>query len=267
MSTLLHSQECMRCSYLFLQKREPEGKYFSNVMNLDFDGKKAFFYNESSFAKDSLDVLAFAQDGSVKDENAYAKRRALTGAVTNDKSLIDFTNGIFVQEYFSVARFIGTMPLEIPQWELTGEEDDSSGYHCKVAKAEYLGRTWTIWFTEEIPAGVGPWFLWGAPGLIVYAIDSEKLINFKLMSVTQVGESRADKYLEYKEKNPNRKVFSYSMPEMERMYTKYRTDGNFQGDILGVSTVRITDKNGNPVMPAKLLSYIPLIPDEYWKNK
>ncbi|MBO4598165.1 MAG: GLPGLI family protein [Bacteroidaceae bacterium] len=43
------------------------------------------------------------------------------------------------------------------------------GYDCHKATAKFRGRTWTVWYTEDIPLNIGPWKLGGLPGLILKA--------------------------------------------------------------------------------------------------
>lgn len=41
----------------------------------------------------------------------------------------------------------------IPQFEWELEEGDAAvcGYHCQSAKTSFRGRTWTVWYTTDIP--------------------------------------------------------------------------------------------------------------------
>ena len=43
------------------------------------------------------------------------------------------------------------------------------GYDCHKATAKFRGRTWTVWYSEDIPLSIGPWKLGGLPGLILKA--------------------------------------------------------------------------------------------------
>ena len=43
------------------------------------------------------------------------------------------------------------------------------GYDCHKATAKFRGRTWTVWYAEDIPLSIGPWKLGGLPGLILKA--------------------------------------------------------------------------------------------------
>lgn len=59
---------------------------------------------------------------------------------------------------------------------------------CKKAIGEFRGRTYEVWFSEEIPVNFGPWKLWGLPGLIVEAQDfNSDVISIKLKSIKQTN--------------------------------------------------------------------------------
>lgn len=265
-----NAQNCFRFTYLLQQKREVnEQTFHSNEMKLDFDGKLAFFYSEVSYFRDSLDVYAFDKSGYIADEDAYSQRTRLKSAATNDKSWIDFTNKTFTQYYGNATSFYGTMQLELPQWKITDEVEEKVGYSCKVATGSFLGREWTLWFTEEIPLNIGPWFLWGAPGLIVYAKDSEDIVCFSLVGVEHIEHSRFDmdnSYRKARESGPHSRVYSFSMKEMETMHTKYSRDSDYYCKINGLLGSYTKNRDGS-VTKDSMKPYIPLIPDEYWQSK
>lgn len=267
----LSAQNCYRFHYLQSHKRsQAENNFSVNEMRLDFDGTSAFFYNEVSFKRDSLNVIAFGKNGNIINEEAYGERTRLPGKVTNDKSVVDFSSAIMSQYYTEIAFFEGSMPLELPQWDITEEEEEQSGYRCKKAEGKYLGRDWTIWFTEEIPVNVGPWLLWGAPGLIVYAKDSENVLSFRLSFVEKIAASRLSQYLSYKNElssRPRAKVYSMSMKDMEIMHNKYKRDVEFFNRIHGISGGYIEDRNGQRSEMTMTRPYFPYISDDYWNNK
>jgi len=59
---------------------------------------------------------------------------------------------------------------------------------CKKATGSFRGRTYHVWFTEDIPVATGPWKLGGLPGLIVDAEDTERQVSYTLLSIVQTIE-------------------------------------------------------------------------------
>lgn len=73
-------------------------------------------------------------------------------------------------------------------WTLNEDTMTVSGYLCHHALTTYGGRTWTAWYTEDVPSSAGPWKLGGTPGLIVKAEADGGIISFTLFELLQ--ESR-----------------------------------------------------------------------------
>ena len=48
------------------------------------------------------------------------------------------------------------------------------GYDCRKATVDFAGRTYTAWFTPEIPLPFGPYKFGGLPGLILKIEDAER---------------------------------------------------------------------------------------------
>lgn len=73
-------------------------------------------------------------------------------------------------------------------WSIQNETKQINSYTCQKATAFFRGRTYTAWFTTEIPVAYGPWKLSGLPGLILEAYDREKEIYFSAAEIT-LGET------------------------------------------------------------------------------
>lgn len=68
-------------------------------------------------------------------------------------------------------------PDSVPslEWNFIDEETDSiMGYDCRKATVEFAGRSYTAWFTPEIPLPFGPYKFGGLPGLILKLEDAER---------------------------------------------------------------------------------------------
>lgn len=65
-----------------------------------------------------------------------------------------------------------TEPIPNFDWEMLDGDSIVCDYPCKKAKTTFRGRTWTVWYAEELPYSDGPWKLCGLPGLILKAVDS-----------------------------------------------------------------------------------------------
>ena len=99
-------------------------------------------------------------------------------------------------------KFRITEPLEQPKWDIIADSTKQIlNYDCQMARCTFKGRTWTAWFTADIPLDNGPWKLCGLPGLILRAYDAKQQYIFDCVGMKQANEgenitydSKFDKY-------------------------------------------------------------------------
>lgn len=78
---------------------------------------------------------------------------------------------------------------EKPVWTLLPDTATILTYHCWKATGHFRGRSYTAWFTMEIPVSEGPWKLCGLPGLIIKAEDDRDIIHLNV----QVSSNSVDR--------------------------------------------------------------------------
>lgn len=263
------AQNGVRCGYHFTRKDAPDKapwKYLN--MRLDYYDGETMFYDEFTFVRDSLRLLAFDENGKTKNEEEYARILSLPRPRLTEVTIVDYKREVVAQIYRQATITIRgdeQMP-EPPSWELTEEVSTVGSYSCKKATAHYLGRTWTVWYTEEVPLPIGPWMLWGTPGLIVLAEDSEQLFRFQLEWTDELHNNNRLTFIEtcYPkssfQKRGGTKHFALSMKDAEQMNNRIKTDAAYMSELIGG---RPRDMEGLQ----SRMKYIPLIPDAYWKGK
>lgn len=266
-----HSQT-LNAYYTFLYKSSPSDASYKKHgdMRLDFDGKRSVYYSESNFLADSLRKYAYDDNGDIIEGPAYEELTRLRPS-TGDITFIDFSSENVIQRYRNAAGdIIGKGSLQQPSWIITDTTTTYNGYTMRKATGNYLGRKWIIGYTEEIPASVGPWMLWGAPGLILYAKDSEGLFFFSCSFIEETSRpSRYDSRMEslyLRKKRKHHFIFEeLPMKKAESLNLQIRTDMKLEMQLTGTLAIRGTDKNGKEVDMSKYYKYIPLIPANYWK--
>lgn len=104
-------------------------------------------------------------------------------------------------------------PVEMTelQWELMDSTRMVLDYECQLATADYHGRKWLAWFTQEIPMQDGPWQLCCLPGLIMEAVTADGEYGFTINGIQQCDEPLGDPY-----ENPD-KVFKSTRIAVLRM--------------------------------------------------
>jgi hypothetical protein len=92
-------------------------------------------------------------------------------------------------------------------WQLQDGDSIVCSYPCHKAVTTFRGRTWTVWYTLDLPYSDGPWKFCGLPGLVLHAYDSEGKFRFNC-----IGIEKGDGH-EIKMKMPRSGVIDTYMPE------------------------------------------------------
>ena len=80
-------------------------------------------------------------------------------------------------------RYEETLPTV--EWQMTDSLKTICEYECQQAVGTLYGRTWTVWFTPELPLSYGPYLLGGLPGMILAARDAEGTFSFTAVGVEE----------------------------------------------------------------------------------
>ena len=167
-------------------KTDSEGRYDyeNDDMQLEVGEKVSYFYSATYRAyeeelRKSVDANNIAVPTSTSARGSLSMdfyRNYPTGKSTYLDKVI--------REKFRI-----TEPLEQPQWDIIADSTKQIlNYDCQMARCTFKGRTWTAWFTADIPLDNGPWKLCGLPGLILRAYDSKQQYIFDCVGMKQAGE-------------------------------------------------------------------------------
>lgn len=81
-------------------------------------------------------------------------------------------------------------------WKILNEKQKIGEYNTQKATAQYGGRTWTAWFSSDIPFQDGPYKFSGLPGLIVKIEDADKNYSWVLQGNKKMKEYNEFSYIE-----------------------------------------------------------------------
>ena len=96
-----------------------------------------------------------------------------------EEAKLTYTNEIFEYNY------IYEQELPAIDWQMQDADSVVCGYSCSKAVGEWRGRTWTVWYSMDIPIDDGPWKLQGLPGLILHAEDGQGDFIFTCVSIEE----------------------------------------------------------------------------------
>jgi len=111
------------------------------------------------------------------------------GFIINDK----LSKFFYANESLSYCRFLHLTGQEIvysdpytekTAWTILNDQRKKIGtYNCTQAKTTVNGRSYTVWFTFDVPIKFGPLKLHQLPGLIVEVAEDEGFLKMSLLSI------------------------------------------------------------------------------------
>lgn len=175
----------------------------SKRAELQFDNTTSlFFYNK-------LSMLDSVKQEMVIQDDIFALK-----IVPADEDGYQYFRNFKTKELFVRIPKISPMePLNVLDnwmpitWELKDGNKKILGYSCKKAIGTFRGRTYKVWYTEEIPVSYGPWKLFGLPGVILKAEDTR--FNFRFTATEICYPCDANVPLEKKIENKQLTIKEY----------------------------------------------------------
>lgn len=135
---------------------------------LDVNNEKNMFYSNEYLIIDSLNTTT-----NRRFQFAYPKFKNIIRWTKKNDSF-DFINKLSMYSY------LYNTPVKL-HWKLADEKKKIGNYTVQKAEVEYGGRSWTAWFSSEIPLPYGPYIFYGLPGLILEIYDSAKDYQFSFI--------------------------------------------------------------------------------------
>ena len=150
-------------------------------MNLDvLDNGSSAFYSVYSDNPEELKGIENKSREEVRELFSSVK------IGSPDKYYRDMSRGELTFTTTQPTDFYYKEKIADPAWTIAeGDTTTLCGYLCQKATTTYAGRTWTVWFAEDIPVNAGPWKLGGLPGLIMDAYDADSLFRFTCVGMEQ----------------------------------------------------------------------------------
>jgi len=206
-----------RSVYQFQSKTNPNQEDFrrNDLIFVDIGSEVTKSYSRYNWLADSIMQAGIAQGLPVHEIREARERYRHSCSFSFHQWFHE--NRMVVTARLAADDFTFEDEIIKPQWTITGEEKVILGYPSIRAIANYRGREWIAYFTPEIPISRGPWLLWGLPGLIVKAYDSENLFRFELVGFEQVANVPIVLYTTSRDGNRFRQVSKAEFIRFERV--------------------------------------------------
>ncbi|PKV50362.1 GLPGLI family protein [Aquimarina sp. MAR_2010_214] len=206
----------------------PNGTSFANPYKLYFSNNISFYIKNGKGKRISeADENTMLINGKIVEEKIMKSSLSKNYVYTNlSENMLIFREGIN-QKLFVVNDSVANI-----KWKLSTENKKIGKYTCQKADGMYRGRTYTVWFTSEIPVSHGPWKLRGLPGLILEARDEKNLYGFK---ATLVDLSPNKKIIDERLKEPEVEKFSNIEKYIEAIKNKQK---DFEAMLIASSSRR-----------------------------
>ena len=188
----------LRVQYSSLYKHTQEQKEtFEDSNLLDIGEHSSRFYSQrfevflhlrdsiERNAQDPMDRLQFMADmyGSKKGREYEVYKNI------PEKGVLTYTDALHNDFFFSYQEKTPSV-----SWDLVEGDTLILGYPCFKAVANFRGRTWTAWYSIDLPFDNGPWKLGGLPGLILAASESRNEFSFVATGIEQPSETKKITY-------------------------------------------------------------------------
>lgn len=179
--------------------------YFDNQV-LEIGTKLSRYY--SAFAEDMDSVLWKFSQTKLSGKKTNDKLAQHEDGISLRKNLADNEDGTYEDIFLNypsqfsmtvINRFVNTDyaysdRIESFNWKIGEGVQTVIGYECQKATCNFRGRSWTAWFTVEIPISMGPYKFGGLPGMILKIEDSKKLFIYEAIGVEQPKNKSIYKY-------------------------------------------------------------------------
>lgn len=231
----------LECHYAekFRDNLLKKDKYRQDEMVLRVSKTSSEFFSLWRRTRDEIQDSILARGGSKEDvlaareKNIYplSNQHQIIFKNLPQKGMLTCTDKVFTNKY------IYTEKLEKPQWNILKEKKIVANYSCQKAVTFYLGRKWIVWFTTAIPIPEGPWKLWGLPGLILEAADSENDYCFSCIEIKNITSHTAISV-------PKSRYIKCTKEQYVKIVTEYEEDTNKFMQKQGLSGVFAVGEEG-----------------------
>jgi GLPGLI family protein len=222
----------------------------NDEMVLELGNKYVHFYSLYSVKREHIKDSVLAAGGTAQDVQAAQEKSIFPRAQQHYQIWKNYPEPgklTFADNVLKTFKY--TESLSRPVWKLESNDSTIAGYACQKAVTHYMGRTWKVWYTPDIPVAEGPWKLNGLPGLILQAEDSDRLFSFSCIAI----KPNPEKAMEF----PKKKCVDCSKEEYYQLKKLMWLDPNgFTQKILGFKSEGFDAQGRKLVYPKRIALFL-----------
>ncbi|SIQ08210.1 GLPGLI family protein [Chryseobacterium sp. RU37D] len=212
---------------LTFKPKKDSAKLDKVITILDITDKNRSVYQDYTvIAQDSImkvEIEAMKKAGVMKDLSKSIKMPKISARIYK------FYPSMKIQYVDKVAN--GFTPASIGynsdlkfNWKILNDKQKIGEYNTQRATTEFGGRTWTAWFTTDIPFQDGPYKFWGLPGLIVKIEDDAKNYSWVLQGNKKIKDYTEFSYVENLMHATGGKVKELPRDKFEKTFNDFKKD-------------------------------------------
>ncbi|MGL5276326.1 GLPGLI family protein [Myroides marinus] len=152
----------------------------TEIVYLDILNNESRCVSEGNVKRE--ETLIEFSTGAKKDADIATRMAALSSFRSKVKWSI-YKNGSDLNTYGTsgVETYNVGESVSLVKWDILPDVEEYEGMKVQKATGELSGRTWTVWFTQDIPLIDGPYKFKNLPGFVVKAEDSTGDYKFELL--------------------------------------------------------------------------------------
>ena len=171
--------ERMRVEYECALALEDQSKMIRAQYYLQIGERYSKFVSVTRHKVDSVHTLGGTIGGRIYDGKANFLFIEDCYYIDRKTGKLSFTGRLGAED------FLYEEPVPTVEWKVSDSSKVICGYDCRKAEGTFRGRTYVVWYTEELPASAGPWKLQGLPGVILEVEDTEHIHHVKATRVNK----------------------------------------------------------------------------------
>ncbi|EPH11346.1 hypothetical protein HMPREF9713_01832 [Myroides odoratimimus CCUG 12700] len=218
----------------------------TEIVYLDVQNSESRFASEGNIKRE--ETLIEYTTGAKKTADHTARFQAL-GQFRSKVNWIIYKDQANLNTYENsgIETYNVEEPSNLIKWNISGDIEDYNGMKVQKAVGELSGRTWTVWFTQDIPLIDGPYKFKNLPGFVVKAEDSTGDYKFEFLKSEKVT---AEFWLMDRHKNAmkvNKKQW-----DKIRNVNANKSFSQMMSEIGAGTIVKVVDEKGNEITNDKL---------------